>query len=335
MTKIHPDDLLDDDFDPYAERGGRRSRPQPPKRSDARLLDELVEYGDAAQVGAEAVFRPTFTSSKHEREWILNFLGAFYDDRLIGDVLRKVKGGKEANVYLCQAYPGAEPNLIAAKVYRPRMFRQLRNDSRYRQGRLILDDEGKEVRDARRLHAVAKRTRFGQEVLHTSWLEHEYQTLTLLHSAGADVPRPLACGSNTILMEYIGEVDEPAPPLHHVRLRPAEARRLFERLMGNVETMLACGRVHADLSAYNVLYWNGEVKIIDFPQAVDVQRNPEAPDLLGRDIERLCRYFARYGATPQPAVLAEELWARHAGNGSAAGQARARALEEIGQEEGG
>ncbi len=248
---------------------------------------------------------------------------------MISDVLRDVKGGKEANVYCCRAYPDSGLDLIAAKIYRPRMFRQLRRDARYRQGRQILDENGKEVRDGRALHAVEKRTGYGQEVLHSSWLEHEFQTLTLLHQAGADVPQPLARGSNTILMEYVGELDEPAPALHQVRLERAEVKPLFDRLMGNVEILLACGRVHADLSAYNVLYWDGEIKIIDFPQAVDVQRNPDAPELFQRDVERLCGYFARYGPVPEPAGLAGALWAQYVGDHSADWVARERALDEM------
>ena len=59
--------------------------------------------------------------------------------------------------------------------------------------------------------------------------------------------------------------------------------------MRNVELMLAYDRVHGDLSAYNVLYRDGEVRIIDFPQAVDPRFNSNALYLLERDIEHLCR----------------------------------------------
>jgi RIO kinase 1 len=274
-------------------------------------LADLVEHGAAPGLGTDAVFLPTFTSSRHERAWILNYLGAFYEDRQITDVLRKVKGGKEANVYCCEAHPDTGLDLVAAKIYRPRMFRQLRNDSRYRQGRRLLGDDGKEVRDGRRLRAVAHKTEYGREVQHASWLEHEYQTLARLHAAGVEVPRPLARGNNTILMEYVGDVDVPAPALNEVALERREARNLFERLMGSVEGMLACGRVHADLSAYNVLYWDGEMRTIDFPQAVDPRVNPDAHELFERDVARLCQHFARYRVTADAPALALEMWARH------------------------
>jgi len=47
----------------------------------------------------------------------------------------------------------------------------------------------------------------------------------------------------------------PVPALIDVELDAAEARALFDRLLWNIELMLAQGGVHGDLSAYNVLYW--------------------------------------------------------------------------------
>ena len=154
-------------------------------------------------------------------------------------MLSRVKGGKEANVYCCAAHPATGLDLIAAKIYRPRLFRQLRNDSRYRQGRSYLDERGKVVRDERLLVAIQKKTSTGQELVHNSWLEHEFQTLKLLHEAGVDVPRPVSHGNNTILMEYLGDAGLAAPALQAVRLEPDEVQPLFERLMHNVELMLS------------------------------------------------------------------------------------------------
>src|SRR6185295_4827471 len=150
-----------------------RSRPRPKKKTDHMIRDEIVQHGGVdnavARVGSDHVFNPTFTASKHERAWILEYLGHFYDDHILTDVLRKVKAGKEATVYCCSAVPTTGLELLAAKVYRPRMFRQLRNDSRYRQGRSLLDERGKVVRDERLLVAVAKKTSAGQELAHNSW----------------------------------------------------------------------------------------------------------------------------------------------------------------------
>ena len=54
--------------------------------------------------------------------------------------------------------------------------------------------------------------------------------------------------------------------------------------------------VHGDLSAYNMLWWQGRLVIIDFPQSVDAFANPHAPDLLHRDLRNVHEWFSRQKA---------------------------------------
>ena len=277
----------------------------------AKFLADVAEHVDKVQVDMQQGFTPTFSPSEHERFWTLNYLEEFYNNAIITDVLRKDKGGKEANVYCCTAHPDTGLELIAAKLYRPRMFRNLRNDALYRQGRQLVDEDGKVSHARREALAIQKKTRFGKELRQTSWLEAEYQTLQLLDEAGAHVPKPLTHGSNVILMEYIGDITSSAPTLKEVSLTRPEAQRVFDQLVEDIAIMLACHRVHADLSAYNVLYWDGQFTIIDFPQAVDPRRNPDACALFVRDVTRICQYFTRYRVTPDPLVLANDLWGRY------------------------
>ena len=42
--------------------------------------------------------------------------------------------------------------------------------------------------------------------------------------------------------------------------------------------------MHADLSAYNLLWWEGRLVAIDLPQAVELTTNTDAYDLLHRDV---------------------------------------------------
>jgi RIO kinase 1 len=286
---------------------GRNGKPhRKPKRSPPEILAELAGAEDDRQV-----FEFTYQASRHERGWLVNSLGSFYQQHWLDDVLRLVKGGKEASVYQCIANPamsGRQRLLLAAKVYRPRQFRQLRNDHLYREGRQNLDSEGHTIVDGGMLHAMHKRTEYGKQLLHTSWIEHEYQTLQILHAAGADVPAPYASGGNAILMAYIGGEDLPAPPLSDLSLTPQEARPLFERLLYNIEIMLANGRVHADLSAYNILYWEGQITLIDFPQAISPRENRNAYAIFERDLRRVCEYFERQGVPSRPRELAARMW---------------------------
>ena len=277
------------------------------RRRSKQFAEDIIDPRDLP-TGA---FTPTYTGSRHELHWILTYLTPFYEEGQILDVLRLVKGGKEANVYCCRAHPSIGADLLAAKLYRPRMFRNLRNDAQYRQGRAVLDERGRAVHDPRRLHAIRRGTTLGKELVHTSWLTHEFHTLRLLHEAGVDVPRPIAVSENVILMDYRGDEQRGAPTLNHVMLDPTEAGILFDRLLRNVDLMLAASRVHGDLSAYNVLYWEGRVTIIDVPQAFDPVHNPDGYSLFARDVDRLCQYFARYGIQSDVEGLERDIWTRY------------------------
>lgn len=315
MARFRTNEWLDEDFDPRRGRSAKAAdaklhRARAASATDHVVTDEILAHAEDpdAQVSA---FNPTFKSSRYERVWILTYLGTFYDRRLIADVLRKVKGGKEATVYCCRGGGAVAHDLIAAKVYRPRQFRNLRNDALYRQGREVLGARGQPLRDRRALLAIKAGTRKGKEMEHVSWLAHEYASLQALHAAGVKVPEPIAFANNTILMEYFGDLKHPAPTLQGVTLERTEARRLFDALLADVETMLSNGRVHADLSAFNVLYWQGDYRIIDFPQSVDPAVHSAAFPLFERDVVRLCQYFSRYDIVADGSALARSLWERY------------------------
>jgi RIO kinase 1 len=256
-------------------------------------------------------FEFTYRAARFEQGWLLDSLAFFYEQGWISDVLRKVRVGKEASVYLCRSGEQVQVPLVAVKIYRPRMLRNLKNDQLYREGRPVLDEDCHNVRDLGMLKAQRKRSVYGEQVRSQSWIAHEFTALQALFSAGADVPRPYAMAPRAILMDYIGEEAFPAPTLNEVTLEPGQAAPLFERLLHNLHLFLAGGRVHGDLSAYNVLYWRGIPTLIDFPQIVPVQDNRNAYPIFERDVTRLCEYFMEQGLSLQPHRLAVELWQAH------------------------
>ena len=272
------------------------------------LQEQALEDG-----GTKPEFNPTFLASRRDGPWILSSLAHFYEEDLITDVLHVVSSGKEASVYCCAAHPSTGVEYLAAKVYRPRMFRSLKNDAIYRQSRVQHDQDGQVVRNTRRYHNTLKKSGSGRAAQVKSWIEYEFQTQQLLYESGVRVPRPLSQIGNAVLMEYIGDLDDPAPLLKEVRLAREETWPLFEYIMDDIALCLANDRIHGDLSEYNILYWRGAVSIIDFAQAVDPHQNPEVYPLLLRDIERICRYFARCGVDADAEALAREMWAQYQG----------------------
>ncbi len=287
---------------PEKRRGKQRSNfylpKQPPKEVVAQM-DHIVEFDF------------TYKATLYEKDWLLESLAQFYNNQWIDDVLRIVKGGKEASVYLCKGSEAIGGKFVAAKVYRPRKFRNLKNDHLYREGRAHLDADGLTIIDDGQLHAIQQRTRYGQELIHTSWIEHEYQTMQVLHAAGADIPRPYARGHNAILMTYIGAEVLAAPTLNTVNLEKDEAQLLFERCLKNIDLMLAHERIHGDYSAYNILYWEGTITVIDFPQVVSPKQNRNAYAIFERDVRRICEYFAEQGIESNPKQIAEDMWQAH------------------------
>ena len=264
-----------------------------------------------AQDDSRHNFKFTYKPARFEEWWLLDSLGEFYEHKWISDVLRRVKGGKEASVYQCK--PGVEVDAphLAAKVYRPRSLRNLKNDKQYRVGRVDLDEDGHALWKEADKNAIAKRTNYGEEVRHQSWIAYEFKTMEKLYEAGVDVPRPYAMQRNAILMDFIGDLTTAAPPLNSVELDLDEAKTLFERVMRNVDIMLEHDRVHGDLSAYNILYWDGRITLIDFPQVVFPESNPTSWSIFLRDITRICQYFESQGVKRDALELASELWTAH------------------------
>jgi RIO kinase 1 len=116
---------------------------------------------------------------------------------------------------------------------------------------------------------------------------------------------------NAILMDYIGDIDSAAPTLNTVMLERGEVKPLYERVLRDIDLLLTNQRIHGDLSAYNILYWDGEISLIDFPQVVQPDSNPAAWAIFLRDVTRICQYFASQGLRRDARKLATDLWTSH------------------------
>jgi len=231
-------------------------------------------------------------------------LDGLIEQGFVEEVLGLVRTGKEASVYCCRSGLAVGADLVAAKVYRGRQYR-FKNDAVYQEAR------AREMGlRGRALRAMEQKSRFGRQVQEGTWRSREYEVLRELYNAGADVPKPYAAIDGVILMEYLGDEDGAASQLNRVRLDHAEAQVLFTQLIDTTELMLACNMVHGDLSPHNVLYWQGEVRVIDFPQVTDPRFNRSARELLSRDVENICRYFGQYGVEASSGGIVFEMWER-------------------------
>jgi RIO kinase 1 len=304
---------IDPDFDhePMRARPRRSDAPRPkwPTRAEQSRAAELM----APETPDADSFSPSLNARKAERLWLTRELGPFHQREVIADVVERIRAGKEATVYICTTPAGSARERIAAKLYHASSHRTAANKQLYQLGRDVLDSEGRPVlaRDWRMQKAIAKSSGAGREATQASWLQHEYARLEQMHRAGADVPEPLMHGGHVLLMEFVGDAAGAAPILGNVTLEPDEAKLALDRILWNVELLLSFGWVHGDLSPHNILYLQGKPTLIDFPQVVAAEQNPRAFALFVRDLERVASYFARFGLSLNPLLLAEELWSKH------------------------
>ena len=219
-----------------------------------------------------------------------------YEDRDAG----VLKSGKEAEVFLVERVSPTGSHLLAHKRYRPRYPKKgeleelgFSKGTIYRADAVYQAGWGLKPRERR---ALDQGSRFGHQLAAHMWPYIEKSTLERAWRAGASVPYPVELTEDGLLMEYIGDRSGAAPRLAGAGLSRAEANDALEQLLRSLRAMSAERIVHADLSAYNMLWWQGRLVIIDFPQAVDSLSNPHAPDLLHRDLINVHGWFSRQRA---------------------------------------
>ncbi len=123
-----------------------------------------------------------------------------------------------------------------------------------------------------------------------AWAQKEYLNLVRMQDAGVRVPTPIRVEDNVLVMGYIGDDTMPAPLLRNAVLE--DPRAAFEDTVANLRAIRKAGLVHADLSEYNLLYWDGKVVVIDVGQAVPLD-HPRAPEWFRRDLGNVAHFFHR------------------------------------------
>ena len=139
----------------------------------------------------------------------------------------------------------------------------------------------------------------------SAWTRKEFRNLKRAEEAGVRVPHPIVTRDNILIMELIGEKDNPAPQLRNVDLELDEAKRIFNKLSDYISLLYnKADLVHADFSEFNVLY-DGEPVVIDMGQSVTLE-HPMASQFLARDVTNIARYFEKkYGIGSEA-----EIWSK-------------------------
>ncbi len=219
------------------------------------------------------------------------------EDGVIDEVIRALKSGKEATVYLVRS--GTQTR--CAKVYRDMRQRSFQRRAQYQ--------EGRKLRGSRQTRAVNKNTRFGRGEQEAAWKNAEVDALYRLQAAGVRVPKPYGYFNDVLLMELVTDSDgQPAPRLGEIDLPPEKAREYHEFLIRQVVRMLHIGLIHGDLSEFNVLVDAEGPVIIDLPQVVNAAGNNGALAMLERDVNNIRGTLARFAPELLATEFAREMW---------------------------
>lgn len=225
-------------------------------------------------------------------------LQALIDDGVIDEVLRPLKSGKEAAVYVVRS----GDDVRCAKVYKDMAQRSFQQRVQYQ--------EGRKVRGSRETRAIGKATKYGRKQQETAWKNAEVDALYLLRDAGVRVPEPYGYYHGVLVMELVTDADGfSAPRLGEVELTPEQAREFHAVLIRQVVRMLCCGLIHGDLSQYNVLVGPDGPIVIDFPQVVSAAGNNAARRMLLRDVNNLTASLGRWAPELLDTWYGEEMWA--------------------------
>lgn len=194
------------------------------------------------------------------------------NDGIIESVSGVISAGKEARVYYGEDPQGGK---LAIKIY-------LTMTSEFRRGRLkyIIGDPRfpSNLSDMRKIVNI--------------WASKEYKNLKRAYEAGVNVPKPVFWRKNIVVMEFIGEDSNPAPTLKDLSEVNEE---IYDEVLNQIRKLYRdAGLIHADLSEYNMFYFNERVILFDFAQAV-VKEHPMAEEFLIRDISNVNYFFRRKG----------------------------------------
>src|SRR5258708_21595313 len=148
------------------------------------------------------------------------------DDGVIDEVIRSLKSGKEATVYVVRT--GAQ--IRCAKVYRDMGQRSFQKRAQYQ--------EGRKVRGSRQTRAMSKSTRFGRKEQEAAWKNAEVDALYQLVAADVRVPKPYGYFNDVFIMELVTDGDgNPAPRLGEVDLPPETALEYHRFLIRQILPM--------------------------------------------------------------------------------------------------
>lgn len=128
------------------------------------------------------------------------------------------------------------------------------------------------------------------------WAEKEIRNLKRMSKYGILCPKPLYFKRTILIMSMIGD-EKPAPRLKDALIDdwPGVYRQCIDIIKRLYQTARL---VHADFSEYNLIYYNGQIYVIDVGQSVETSHQ-NAHSFLSMDIKNINDFFEKRGVVVQ------------------------------------
>lgn len=203
---------------------------------------------------------------------------------LLDEVNGAINTGKEANVY--HGIGGNSEKQVSVGEVAIKVYKTTLNEFKNREPYIKDDYRFKD-----------KFSKANNRKIITLWAEKEMHNLNRLHRAGLPCPEVVCLKKHVLVMTFIGQDGRSAPTLKDAPLSQSQIQKAYSDtvdIMGNMYTK--CDLVHADLSEFNLLWYDGKVWVIDVSQSV-FHTHPHALGFLLRDCVNVTNFFNKRGAS--------------------------------------
>ncbi|XP_058445858.1 serine/threonine-protein kinase RIO3 [Malaya genurostris] len=207
------------------------------------------------------------------------------NNQLLASVDGIISTGKEAVILHGETDPSnpnlktdeSQPKEVAIKIFSTTL-----NEFKQRD-RYIKDD----------FRFVGKCSKQNARIVIDMWAEKELHNLNRMKKFGIRCPEVVALKKNILVMSFIGQDLIPAPKLKEAVLNEAQMICAYEEMVDIMYKLYNDARlVHADLSEYNILWYNEQCWIIDVAQSVE-PGHPGALEFLMRDCNNISTFFSK------------------------------------------
>ncbi|XP_075980219.1 serine/threonine-protein kinase RIO3 [Anticarsia gemmatalis] len=127
------------------------------------------------------------------------------------------------------------------------------------------------------------------------WAEKEMHNMIRMKKIGLNCPDMVCLKKHILLMSFIGKDNKPAPKLRDVILKAEKWQSVYNEVVEAVHKLYNVGHmIHADLSEYNILWWENKCWFIDVSQSVQPD-HPNGLEFLLRDCRNIANFFEKKG----------------------------------------